>query len=102
MKKFILGAFATLMISGSALAATTSNSENVPSVNTATTELKESFNFDSTAARRLCIITVKTTYADGSVKIQTFPFEVDGGDDPTLAQAQCGAIKAAFIAGLNL
>ena len=96
MKKFILGAFATLMISGSALAGTTSNS-----INTSATEVKESFNFDATAARRLCIITIKTTYADGSVKIQTYPFEVDGGDDPTLAQAQCGAIKAAFTAALN-
>lgn len=93
MKKIILGAVATLMISGSALANnTTSNSINTITTN----EVKETLG-----VKRYCVVRVTTTYGDGSVKTQVYSFEVDNGSDPSLAQAQCSAIKASFDMALN-
>lgn len=94
MKKFILGAFATLMISGSALAGTTSNSTNNTSI-----ELKETFNLNNSAMTRVCIIRIITTYANGSTSTQTIPIEVD--NDLATAQLQCAALKAAFSTAVN-
>ncbi|KFF01417.1 hypothetical protein IX39_12695 [Chryseobacterium formosense] len=113
MRKFILGAFATFMISASVLAnETNANSVNVEnptsaekavssSDNSKKTNFEASLKFDALMMRRICVIRVITTYPNGSTSTQVYTYPVDGGEDPTLAQTQCQALKALHIAALD-
>lgn len=112
MKKFILGAFATFMISASALAngtnATPASNVNSTSVemeasassNNVVKDFDVSLKFDALMMRRVCVIRVITTHSNGSTSTQVYTYPVDGAEDPTLAQTQCQALKALHIAAL--
>lgn len=105
MKKFILTAFATLMISSSAFANSTvpTSADKTTSslINNTVRNLDASIKIDA-LTKRICVIRVITTYSNGNTTTQVFTYTVDDGEDSTLAQTQCAALKALHIAALGL